>query len=160
MTRRTLRPRGLLLYELMLGLTMMATFAAAATYVLRSSLRVAQRADQAVERGWRFDAATTQLRSDVWNASAVSTPDARTVRIERFGEPPVAWTVGDGGTLTRAVGDADPEPREWAATAEGVSFESSGPATLLLVEPPDFRGGTGRRVPFVSQVALANGGKQ
>ena len=154
MTRRTLRPRGLLLYELMLGLTLLATFAAAATYVMRSSLRVAQRADQAVERGERFDAATAQLRRDVWNAAAVRTPDPRTVRIEPVDGPPITWSVGTGGALTRTVGENDPASREWSGIVDGVSFEARESGTLLLIEPPDFRGGTGRRMPFVSQVAV------
>lgn len=156
MTRRSLRPRGLLLYELMLGLTILATFAAVATYVMRSSLRVARRADEAVERGSRFDAATEQLRRDVWGASVLATPDPRTVRIERAGGPPITWTLGDAGTLVRTA-DGEPTPREWAGVVEGVSFEAAGPM-LVLIEPPDFRGAPGRRVPFASQVALAKGG--
>ena len=157
MKPRLSRNRGLMIYEVMLGLSMLATFAAGATYLMRSSLRVSERADGAVERGARFDAATEQLRRDVWGASKVETPDERTVTVERSGEAPITWTLGDAGTLKRAVEGAD--SREWRDVAEGISFASSGPA-LVLIEPADAGGNPGRRVPFISQVMLAAGERQ
>ena len=157
MKRRPPRNRGLMIYEVMLGLSLLATFAAGATFLMRSSLRVSERADGAMERAARFDAATEQLRRDVWGAAKVETPDARTIKIEREGEPPITWTVGDAATLSReAEGVA---LRDWRDVADGVSFEASG-AALVLIEPADARGNPGRRVPFTSQVMLAAGGKR
>ena len=157
MTRRCLRQRGIMIYEMMLALSLLSTFAVGATYLFRSSLRVTAHADESVERASRFDDAIGQLRRDVWGAAKFEASDARMVRIERAGEPPITWSIDKAGTLIRASG-ADSDRREWRGVAEGVSFETRD-AILVLVEPPDARGGEGRRLPFASQVILAKGAK-
>lgn len=157
MTRRFRQRRGIMMYEMMLTLTLLATFAIGATYLFRSSLRVARHADESVERASRFDNAAEQLRRDVWGAAKFDVVDAKTVRIERTGESPITWSIGESGTLVRAS-NVEAERREWRGVADGASFEQED-SLLVLVEPSDSRGGEGRRVPFTSQIAIAKGAK-
>jgi hypothetical protein len=150
--------------EVMTALVLLAAFAAFGTQVLRATIRASRQGSDAATMQSRFDGVLAQLRRDAWGASRFEAADARTVRIDRAGRPAVTWNVSDEGALVRTLADADEPPapedesepvrREWPDVGRRVSLSVDG-GVLYLVEADDAKGG-GRRVPLVSQVALAS----
>jgi type II secretory pathway component PulJ len=155
------RARGIAIWEMMVALALLATFAAVSVQLIRSSLRVPHRAAEAGELAGRFDAALGQLRRDVWGATAVKREgqDGRTIRIEHDGVPPIGWAITDDGALLRTGGamaaPAAMERQEWAGVGRGMKFDADG-SVLLLVEPPG-RATDGRRIPLVNPLQASRG---
>jgi hypothetical protein len=149
----------------MTAIILLAAFRVVGTQVLRIGLRAPREGGDAAAMQARFDAAVGQLRRDVWGSSKFEVIDLQTVRIERPERPAVTWSVTDEGALARTLATAPPvgeesddaARREWAGVARGVTFVAAGPV-LSLVEPSG-HAGEGRRVPRVSQLALANAGR-
>jgi hypothetical protein len=149
------------------ALLLLAAFSAAFTQVFRAAVGASRQGGDAATMNARFDAALAQLRRDAWGASRFEVTDPRTVRIERPGQLAVTWNVSEAGAFVRTLPDAaksdlsaDEQPeaprREWPAVAAGLTFHAEGPV-LSLVEPAGPQG-DGRRVPLVSQLALAGAG--
>ncbi len=154
MIRCRFHRRGLTLAHVLVALALLSAFSLAATELLRSTLRVSRDSNEMSGLSARFDAAVVQLRRDVWNAAKLKTPDERTARVENADGGIVTWAVTEQGGFVRTESVADKTDRqEWPAVAAGISFEIDGPV-LLLAEAADGRG-DGRKIPFVSQIALA-----
>ena len=161
---RRVRRRGIMLVEVLSAIILLAAFMIVSTQVLRTSLRAPQAGGDAAAGQARFDAALAQLRRDVWGAGKFEVIDPQTLRVERPGRPVVSWSVVEDGSLVRTLAQADaageqsePMRREWPGIAKGVTFEAAG-LVLTLVEPAG-PSGDARRVPLVSQLALANAGR-
>jgi hypothetical protein len=170
--RHRSRPRGFMLFEMLIALGVLAAFALIAVKLLTTSLRLAHDAGAARDRALRFESAVGVLRADVWGAAGVELPAPGTARIT-LGDGSIAvWSADAQGalsrTLTAPAGDGYPDRLEWAALAPpGLAFERAD-GVLLLVEPPppphprprrgpaaeaDAPPAEPRRVPIVSQVS-------
>jgi type II secretory pathway component PulJ len=151
------RPRphrqGMMLYEALIAVMFMAVFATLSVEVVRSTLRVSRDAGEAAALSARFDGAVAQLRRDVWGAAKVSSTDPATLRIELPNAKPVMWTVTKDGALSRA---AESDHQKWPEVAAGLTFEADA-TTVTIVEPMTARRDA-RRIPLVSQLAVAGRG--
>jgi hypothetical protein len=148
--------RGFMLWEVLVALGLLMIFFAATTQLLRLSMQMPYRANQADALASRFDVALTILRQDVWGSSSMTADgkDGRAIRIERADALPVTWKISEDGTLLRTDG----EKSDWPEIAAGMRFEIKGPL-LLLIEPADAHR-QGRRIPLTSAVMLLKQGKR
>jgi type II secretory pathway component PulJ len=153
---RPIARRGFVLWEVLIALALLMIFFAATTHLLRASMQIPYRANQADALASRFDVALTTLRADVWGASAVTAEgaDGHAIRIERADGPAVTWKIGDDGAFKRS--SAQQQGQDWADVAKGLKFEVEGPL-VLLVEPPDAHG-DGRRIPLMRALHLSKQG--
>ncbi len=149
----SLRRRGMMLYEVMIGVILMAAFATLAVEVIRSSLRVSRDASEAAGLNARFDGAVAQLRRDVWSAAKITAANPTTLNIEVPNAKPITWTVTKEAALVRSL---ESERQAWPEVAAGITFESDA-TTVALVEPATSRRDA-RRIPLVSQLAVAGKG--
>ena len=152
-----LRRRGVMLWDVLIALGLIAVFLTVTTKILHASMRIPYRANELETLATRFDGAVEQLRRDTWNSTALAAAgqDGRSVRIERGGgdNAPVTWAIDDAGTISRTEKDK----QIWPGVAKGMTFQVDGPV-LILVEPPDARG-EGRRIPLTSAVSLTRQGR-
>jgi hypothetical protein len=89
------------LFEMMVALGLLATFALVATKVLTTSTHVTYEATGAQNRALRFESVVGGLRRDVWRATRVEVPSATTVRLTHADGSGVVWTAEAGGGLAR-----------------------------------------------------------
>jgi hypothetical protein len=159
MTRRFRIPhrRGVMLWDILIALGLIATFLTVTTKILYATMRIPYRANELERLATRFDGAVAQLRRDVWNSTAITAvagQDGKSVRIEHGGdEAPVTWAIDEAGAISRTEKDK----RIWPDVAKGMTLQIEGPM-LILIEPPDARG-EGRRIPLASAVSLARQGR-
>jgi hypothetical protein len=155
---RVPRRRGVMLWDVLIALGLIAVFLTVTTKILHATMRIPYRATELETLATRFDGAVEQLRRDVWNSTALVAigQDGRSVRIERGGgEASVTWAIDDTGAVSRT--ESGQEKQSWPGVAKGVTFQLDGPL-LVLIEPPDDRG-EGRRIPLVSAVSIARQGR-
>ena len=148
--------RGVVLWDILVALGLLALFLTVTTKILQSAMRIPYRANELETLATRFDGVVEQLRRDVWNSTAIATvgQDGKSVRIERGGgEAPVTWAIDDAGTISRT----EKEAQTWRDVAKGMTFQVDGPV-LILIEPSDGHG-DGRRIPLASAVSLARHGR-
>jgi hypothetical protein len=153
---RVRRRRGVVLWDILIALGLLALFLTVTTKILHSAMRIPYRANELETLATRFDGAVAQLRRDAWNSTTLAAvgQDGKSVRIERGGgDAPVTWAIDDAGTISRT----GKETQTWPDVAKGMTFQIDGPV-LILVEPPDGRG-DGRRIPLASAMLLSRQGR-
>ena len=146
--RRRLFRRGFTLTELLIVLILLGFVALAGGRLFSAAIRLGHSSAQVQNTAATFDAATSQLRADVWSAAAIEVDDKRAVIHPGGGGAAVTWSCA-GGLLVR-----DPDggtPRQWPLGAD-VTFRADGPS--LVVHVPDTRAVAGGDVRLVSQLQL------
>jgi type II secretory pathway component PulJ len=156
---RRSRRRGLILFEIMVTLALLATFALVSTQLLRRSLSVAHDANLATGLTSTFDSALNQMRRDVWGAARLHTPDGKTLKIDRADGRRITWSAANPASLVRLVevskdspDTEDLAPREWSGIATRATFAVEN-SVLMLIEPETSRAGA-RRVPLLNPIGI------
>jgi prepilin-type N-terminal cleavage/methylation domain-containing protein len=133
--RRIRAARGFMLVELMVVISLLAVFALVATKVLVLSINVPHEVGKKRDAIVRFDSVVTRLRDDVWTASAIQSPDPRTLEIHSNTGPAITWKIEENG-IRRMTPDS-PAGQHWSLT-EKLQFTAEGPAVTLTVnDDPD-----------------------
>jgi type II secretory pathway component PulJ len=146
--------------EMMLAISLLATFMAIGTKLLNTSLKLSRHTAEASDSAMRFDAVAERLRRDVWGAAALSTPDDRILKLTLSTDQSrtATWTIADDGSITRVsegkASESDSPKQTWpGGVVSGMRFSVSGNIVVLGNASGD------RHVTFVSQVAKGAAGR-
>lgn len=112
-------PRGFMLLEMVLVLSLLAIFAFAATRLMVLCIHVPQQVGQKRDQIIRFDRAMACLRQDIWRAGALRCIDSHTLQIQAPGQPEITWK-GEKVQISRSVANSA-KKEQWDLEAE-VSF--------------------------------------
>jgi hypothetical protein len=143
--------------EMLLVLSLMMTISLLATRLFRSTLHLTRHAGEAAAIIARFDSALDVLRADVWSASAIDTPDARSVRLAHPDGAVITWRYAAPGRLVRVVtAPHAPEARRtWTHLDLAMTFGvQEGTLAIRVPDTPAHSGGESR---FFSQLLRAKG---
>ena len=99
--------RGFTIVEVMVTLSLVATFSVIAGYLFRDCLKVMREADSAQNRIVQFEFMTGLLRADAWAAGSIQAADESIELKQREGS--VVWTAEKGSVqrTVRRAGRAD-----------------------------------------------------
>jgi hypothetical protein len=149
MQRRTAVPfrPGFTITELLISLSLLILFFAAAGQVFRSTVLLSAAGSQLSDLTAQTDSALFQLRQDVWNSRSINANDPHAVDLVLANGSPISWKIDSENSLTRTVVGSPPE--HWNFSAAHWSF-SAGRSTLILSD------GTPARISMVSQILLAS----
>jgi prepilin-type N-terminal cleavage/methylation domain-containing protein len=125
--RRTIR-RAFTMTEILMALSLLTIFFAAAGEIFRSTVLLSSEAPQTSDRSAQIDSALYQLRRDVWNSPKISTPNPKSAELESTGQK-ITWTIDQTGNLTRT--DAKGKPELWKSIAKNWSFHTDGPSIKI-----------------------------
>jgi type II secretory pathway pseudopilin PulG len=128
--------RGLMLWELMMALGLLAVIALVAGQIFLSLSRTSVEVSRQHTAQSAFDQAMRQLRMDVWSAAQLQIQNSR-LRIQTADGKTILWQAGDA--LQRTV---DSDLRHWNDLGGHLSFAVNGPTAVLRQEPtPSDSGG-------------------
>lgn len=147
--------RGMLLLDMLIGLSLLAAFSLVAARLLSTTLRVSSDATRISGNLSRFDNAVAWLRADVWGAREVQIGGPQAFTVRPASGPDVMWQVDAEGTLSRmSLSDVGaPEERRWPEAGAGLGFEWDG-VGLTVRETVD-AADRGVEMRLISQLPLA-----
>jgi len=119
----TKRHRAFTLTEILMALSLLVLFFAAAGELFKSSVMLSWDGPQSSNRASQIDSALFQLRRDVWNSPQISVPKAKSADLESDGGT-ISWTIDSGGSLTRT--DSHGQTEQWKAIAKNWSLSTDG----------------------------------
>ncbi len=146
MTKRSTKHRAFTLTEILMALSLLTLFFAAAGEVFRSTVLLSSDIPQTLDHSTQIDSALFQLRRDIWNSPQISTPTAKSTEIESEGKK-IIWTIDPAGALTRT--DSQARSEQWKDIAKNWSFAAD--STCLTITD----GSAEVRLP--SQILLSRG---
>ena len=141
-----LRP-GFTITEILMALSLLILFFAAAGQVFRSTVLLSAAGSQLSDQTAQTDSALFQLRQDVWNSRSIITNDPHTVDFVSANDSPISWKIDSENSLTRTLAGSPPE--HWNSVATNWSF-SADRSMLVLSD------GTPARICMISQILLAS----
>jgi len=147
---RAHRHRGFTITEVLMTLSLLVIFFAAAGEVFRSTVLLGKSSQDLCDTASQADSALRQLRIDAWNARAISVPDPRSARISFADGTAITWQLDSQKSAIRI--DAAGHSQRWENIAAGWSFTAD--ADSLIVSD-------GKSVPqrIISQILLTGGPK-
>ncbi|MGD0464047.1 MAG: prepilin-type N-terminal cleavage/methylation domain-containing protein [Tepidisphaeraceae bacterium] len=138
--------RAFTLTEVIMALSLLTIFFAAAGQVFHSSLMLSYDTPRSSDRASQIDSAVFQLRRDVWNSPQISVPKPTSADLQSS-EGKISWTINPDGDITRT--DAHGQSERWNAIGRNWSLATDG----ICLTMSD--GGAEMRLP--SQVLLTRG---
>jgi hypothetical protein len=142
---------------MLVALSLLGVFAVVSTRLIYTTLALYREAGRVDAEARSMDAATSQLRADVWSARQVTPQGPQSVTIDTGpGGAAVAWRVEADGTLVRAGPGAGIELRRWPEVGARLSFAWDGVA--LTVRGADRGADRAGGMRMASQVKLAEAG--
>jgi len=147
---RAHQPRGFTITEILMTLSLLVIFFAAAGEVFRSTVLLGKSSQDVCDTASQTDSAMRQLRIDVWNARAISVPDPRSARISAADGTTLLWQLDTQNNAIRA--DAAARTQQWDHIAANWSFTTD--ADSLVVSD-------NKSIPqrIISQILLTSGPK-
>ena len=148
MKRPPIQRAGFALITMMIVLILAGVFMLVAARLMTQILRTTRQAQEAHMRAVRLDGMIDQLRSDVWQAATLQTPD-RTSAILGSGESAVNWSIGADGNPTRK---ARSTTAVYHGLGSGLAFETRGANLVVKLTQAD-------ELVLTSQAMLAGGSR-
>lgn len=127
-----MRRRGFTLLEILVVIGLVAFVGLVSMQLFRATLKTWKNSadEQAVQS--RFDLAIGQLCRDVWSATSIDAPNARSITIHNPAGT-VHWTANEPAGLSRTA-DRPDDARHWPDLGK-ISFESRGPMLVVHLTP-------------------------
>jgi prepilin-type N-terminal cleavage/methylation domain-containing protein len=148
-----MRTRGFTILEMMMVVGLLTIVFAIAATLTRWSLMANYESQQSAVMDARLDDMVRTIRRDIWQASAIESPNPQTVRVTDADGHQITWTFGPGDSVHRT---AEVE-RSWPELVGGISTGRNGGVIELTI--PRTRLRNGQTISLASQIILA-GGKQ
>ena len=126
------RRRAYLLIEILVALSLMASFAAVGMKLIASTISIARTASADHNALLRQERLVDQVGRDVWSAeSIVVSADGRSVQLKQSDGTATEWRGGLESGLERVV--ADQPPQSWNGPGS-FTFTAEGPVLVLRQE--------------------------
>jgi Tfp pilus assembly protein PilX len=147
------RNRGILLFEILIVLALLAVFLIVSARLFTSMIRLSRQASDAEDRMARFDSAVRMLRSDAWGAAEMSVDAGEALTLSTDGGR-IEWRSDEPSALTRIMTASDGTTRQqrWPELGGRLRFRVEGP---VLIVAGDERSGRAGEMHLTSQVQLA-----
>jgi prepilin-type N-terminal cleavage/methylation domain-containing protein len=113
------RHRAFTLTEVLMALSLLTLFFAAAGEIFKSTVLLSWNDPQSSNRASQIDSALFQLRRDVWNSPQISVPKTKSADLESDGGT-ILWTIDPDGNITRT--DPHGQTEQWKTIAKNWSL--------------------------------------
>ena len=128
------RRGGVALIELLILISFLSAFVVISGKLFADMLRISTDATRSRAYVQRYEHVLGRLRTDVWNATDLSVPDAQTVRIQLAGDRAITWRLQsdpDRVVRTETVGQAVASEQPWPGGLPHLTFQRDGPVLVL-----------------------------
>jgi prepilin-type N-terminal cleavage/methylation domain-containing protein len=144
--RQNTNRRAFTMTEVLISLSLLTIFFAAAGEVFRSTVLLSSDIPSALDHSTQIDSALFQFRRDVWNSPQITVPSKTSVDLESANGK-ISWTIDPAGNLIRT--DSEAKSEQWKSIAKNWSFQTDG-SCLTITD-----GSAEVRLP--SQILLSRG---
>jgi hypothetical protein len=125
--------RGYTLLTILTLLMVLGAFTVIATRAFMTTMSVNRGAAKAHTEAVRFESAIRLMRTDVWNAAAMSEHDHR-VDLKSFDGQTITWTVDPSGTIVRSWQErGKARTQRWEMHIPGITLAVRGPEVIVRV---------------------------
>ncbi|HWP40751.1 MAG TPA: hypothetical protein VNL70_07485, partial [Tepidisphaeraceae bacterium] len=115
--------------EMLFSLGILAVAGLLMARIFTGSIRAIEAAHADLDRAAAADRFAAALKTDVWNASSIQSPDPATLILTLGDGTGIRWSLADDGTVTR-IADSAPGSR-WSP-GERLQIQVQGPSAIIV----------------------------